>query len=70
MSEKLLSDNEVHDRLHAAFDALGTSRAETVRGNTAIEAARQALAMLKFGLLYASTKGEDHVPGVMNQPET
>jgi hypothetical protein len=40
-----LSDIEVHDRLYAAQVALGDKPGETVEGNTAIEAARKALAL-------------------------
>jgi len=38
-----LSDNQVGDRLHAALEALGTEKGETIPGNTALAAARQTL---------------------------
>jgi hypothetical protein len=38
---KKLSDNQVGDRLHAALEKIGTC--ETIRGNTALAAARQTL---------------------------
>jgi hypothetical protein len=37
-----LSDNRVGDRLHAALEMIGTEESETVRGNTALIAARQS----------------------------
>jgi hypothetical protein len=59
-----LSDNEAHDRLTAALEALGDAPGATRRADTALSAARKALRMLGFGLLYASEKGIDDVPGV------
>src|SRR5689334_13234897 len=38
--QMLLSDNQVHDALCAAVEALGNQPAETVRGETALAAAR------------------------------
>ena len=38
---KKLSDNQVGDRLHAALEKIGTCEGETIRGNTALAAARQ-----------------------------
>jgi hypothetical protein len=64
-----LSDNEVGDRLYAALEALGQSEAETVRGQTSLEAARRALRLIQVGLLVASEGGTDEVVGVI-QPET
>jgi hypothetical protein len=62
-----LSDNRVGDRLHAALEMIGTEEGETVRGNTALIAARQSLSLLlKQGLLIAAERNSDHV--VMNQP--
>ena len=40
---KKLSDNQVGDRLHAALEKIGTCEGETIRGNTALAAARQTL---------------------------
>ncbi len=62
--EKPLSDNQAGDRLHAALEVLGTARGETTRADTALTAARKALRMLQLGLLMASEKNEDRVPGV------
>ncbi len=62
-----LSDNRVGDRLHAALEMIGTEEGETVRGNTALIAARQSLSLLQ-GLLIAAERNSDHVSIVMNQP--
>jgi|GEM_PF-3579677 len=45
-----ISDDEVGRRLRAASDVLGVEPGETVVGNTAIEAARQALVILGAGM--------------------
>jgi hypothetical protein len=45
-----LSDIDVHDRLYAARNALGDEEAETVEGNTAIEAARKALSLFNAAI--------------------
>ena len=63
-----LSDNQVGDRLHAALEAVGTDEGETIRGNTALVAARQTLILLKQGLLIAAERNSDHVSTMMNQP--
>jgi hypothetical protein len=47
---------------------IGTEEGETVRGNTALIAARQSLSLLKQGLLIAAERNSDHVSIVMNQP--
>lgn len=64
MAEKL-SDNAVHDRLVAAREALGDEAGATVRGDTAIEAARKAMVLLQLGLIAASEAASDQVPGVL-----
>ena len=63
-----LSDNQVGDRLHAALEAVGTDEGETIRGNTALVAARQTLSLLKQGLLIAAERNSDDVSTMMNQP--
>jgi hypothetical protein len=63
-----LSDNQVGDRLHAALEAVGTDEGETIRGNTALVAARQTLSLLKQGLLIATERNSDHISTMMNQP--
>jgi hypothetical protein len=63
-----LSDNQIGDRLHSAIEMIGTEEGETVRGNTALVAARQSLSLLKEGLLIAAERNSDHLSIVMNQP--
>lgn len=58
-----LSDDEVHGRLVAAVEALGDRPAATVRGDTALMAARRALTLFQLGLLMAVEKGSDDLPG-------
>jgi hypothetical protein len=63
-----LSDSQVGDRLHAALEVVGTEEGETIRGNTALVAARQTLNLLEQGLLIAAERNSDHVSTMMNQP--
>ena len=63
-----LSDNQVGDRLHEALEAVGTDQGKTIRGNTALVAARQTLSLLKQGLLIAAERNSDDVSVMMNQP--
>jgi hypothetical protein len=60
-----LTDFQVHDRLVAASDALGSEPGETGRGNTALEAARRALVILQIGLVGAMEKNSDEVEGII-----
>jgi len=60
-----LTDNEVHERIYKALIAVGTDDAETVRGETALEAARRALTILMFGLVKSMDDGTDTVEGVI-----
>jgi hypothetical protein len=63
-----LSDNQIGDRLRAAIEMIGTEESETVRGNTALIAARQSLSLLKEGLLIAAERNSDHLSTLMSQP--
>jgi hypothetical protein len=63
-----LSDNQIGDRLHAALEKIGTCEGETIRGNTALAAARQTLNLLEQGLLIAAERNSDDVSTMMNQP--
>lgn len=65
--DKPLSDNEAHDALTEARRALGEAPGETVRADTALKAARQALSGLALALLWASETGSDEVPGVKDR---
>lgn len=60
-----LSDNEIHGLLVAAGEALGREPGATVRGDTAIKAARRALVLLQFGLVAAMEQNSDTVPGII-----
>lgn len=65
MTEPLppMTDEEVHDRLVAAVEALGDRPAATVRGETALSAAKRALTLFQLALLMAAEKGDDALPG-------
>jgi hypothetical protein len=63
-----LSDNQIGDRLRAAIEMIGTEESETVRGNTALIAARQSLSLLKEGLLIAAERNSDHLSTLTSQP--
>jgi hypothetical protein len=63
-----LADNQIGDRLHTALEVLGTDEGETIRGNTALVAARQTLTLLEQGLLIAAERNSDCLSTVMNQP--
>ncbi len=51
MSERALSENEADDRLKAALAALGTEPGATIPADTALQAARKALALLSLALI-------------------
>lgn len=63
--DKPLSDNEAHERLVLASYALGTAPGATTRADTALQAARRALAILQFGLVKASDEDTDEVDGII-----
>lgn len=65
MAEKL-SDDEVYDRLHAAYLALGKDKAASVVGQTSIETARQALQALQVGMLMALESGSDRNTAIIS----
>ncbi|MCO6050843.1 hypothetical protein NGM99_13750 [Mesorhizobium sp. RP14(2022)] len=67
---KPLSDIDIHERLTAARDLLGNEKAETVRGETALEAARKVLSGLGLALLLAGEQESDRLVGVRGQDET
>lgn len=48
----------MHERLYAARNALGEEEAETVEGNTAIEAARKALALFNAAMMKLISRRE------------
>jgi hypothetical protein len=63
-----MPDDQVGDPLHAALEAVGIDEGETIRGNTALLAARQTLSLLEQGLLIAAERNSDYVSTAMNQP--
>lgn len=65
--DKPLNDNQVHDRLHAAIEALGSAIGETVHGDTALKSARRSLMLLQLAVLTAQAKG-DAVNGNVTDP--
>ena len=56
--DKPLNDNQVHDRLHAALEALGTVEGETIHGDTALKTARRSLVLLQLSVLTSQAKGD------------
>jgi hypothetical protein len=58
MTDRKLSDIEAHDRIIAAAEALGDAEGETQRADTALIAARRALALISYGLVAAMEKAE------------
>lgn len=63
-----LDDDEALARLRLAADTLGVEPGETVRGNTALEAARRAVMFMTLGLEIAIEQATDTVPGVITPP--
>jgi hypothetical protein len=47
--------------VHAALEAVGIDEGETIRGNTALLAARQTLSLLVQGLLIAAERNSDYM---------
>lgn len=67
---KPLSDIDIHERLTAARKIIGDGEAETVRGDTALKAARQVLSGLGLALLLAGEQESDRLAGVRGPDET
>lgn len=66
---KPLSDIDIHERLTAARKIIGDGEAETVRGDTALKAARQVLSGLGLALLLAGELESDKLAGVRDQAD-
>lgn len=62
-----LTDSQAADRLIRAADVLEGAEGESVRAQTALEAARRALVLLTLGLEQATEAGSDEVPGLLPQ---
>lgn len=67
---KPLSDIEIHERLTAARALIGDTTAETVRGDSALKAARRVLSGLGLALLLAGEMESDKLEGVRDPSET
>lgn len=61
---KSLTDNEIHQRLSAARELLGNDEADTIRGDTALRAARKVLSGLGLALLLAGEQESNRLDGV------
>lgn len=64
-----ISDNEAHDRLGAALNALGTGTGETVAGHSALKTARRALSLISLGLIKASEQSRSPYPSAAKKPD-
>lgn len=69
MADKL-TDDQAYERLHTALLALGREDGETVRSDTSLKAARQALALLQMGLLKAMDENTDKNIAIKDPSET
>lgn len=61
-----LTDDEVYNRLHEAYLALGKEPAETVAGTTTIQTARLALQSLQQGFLMAIESQSDENSAILD----
>ena len=66
--DKPISDDEIWERLARARDVLGEEPGATVAGNTALEEARKALAILTVGLVAAGEERDAATPLVSQSP--
>ncbi|AQS61787.1 hypothetical protein AGRHK599_LOCUS1208 [Rhizobium rhizogenes] len=68
MSEKSpLTDNQAHDALLNALSQVKGQKGETVRAETSLRAAEQALTLLSLGLLMASEANSDGNKAIKDQ---
>ncbi len=58
-----LTDEEAHERLVAARQALGDEPGATIHGTTALDAARRALVMFQMALVAAMDRVNDREGG-------
>lgn len=63
-----LTDNQVHDRLVAAREALGEDEPASIRAQTIMEAAKRTLVTLQLALVWATEHDTDEVPGLLPEP--
>ena len=59
-----LTDNQTHELLTKARQALGSAPGATVRADTALKAARRALSGLALALLLAGETAADEADGL------
>jgi len=64
----VVTDEEAADLLIRACGVLEGATGETVRGQTALEAARRSLVILTLGLEVATDEESDEVQGMLPQP--
>lgn len=65
MTAEPLTDEQAHDLLVAARQALGDAEAASARASTILEAARRTLTTLQFALVWAMEHDTDEVPGLL-----
>lgn len=70
MSAEPLTDEQVHDRLVAAREALGDAEPASVRAQTIMDAAKRTLVTLQLALVWATEHDTDEVPGLLSDPPT
>lgn len=63
MTDKLLNDTEVWDRLHAALDAIGDEKGATTHGDTALRSGRRTLILLQMAVLKAQEAEQEPFKG-------
>lgn len=63
-----LTDEEAHDRLVAAREALGDEAGESAHADTALEAARRALVMFQLALVAAQERAEGRIMRSSDEP--
>lgn len=63
MADDKLTDEQVWNRLHVASEALGEAKGATVAGDTALTAARRALALLQMGVLKSADADQEPFKG-------
>ncbi len=66
----VLTDEQVHDRLVAAREALGDAEAASARAQTVMETAKRTLVTLQLALLWAAEHDTNEVPGLLPEPPT
>lgn len=63
MTDKLLNDTEVWNRLHAALESLGEDEGATKAGGTALRSARRTLILLQMAVLKSSEAQQEPFEG-------